>query len=393
MKALRFEGSGFEYFKIWIVNVLLTIVTIGLYYPWAKVRNHRYFYANSTLEGRNFEYHATGKQLFIGYLIAMGILIVFTVIQSVSPFGILLFMLTSFLAFPWIIWRSLKFNLRMSSFSNVRFSFEGLLGGAYFNFMLMPLLFFISLYVIPISLVFILPKLGMSNLIGVFLFLGGIATLALAIYLFALMRKRNTCYAIDGYRYGQGKFSCNLETKVFVLILLKTLGLGIAVMILGIILMAIFISASIGLAGLTQIQESMSDPGNMEDAMSSIVAIIFPVYAGMILAFLFIGAYSFTRQRTYIFSNSSLDEKITFVSTLKAKSMAWVMISNLIVIVFTLGLATPWAKVRMARLLLENTLVDTDAGFDEYLSEKQEQQSSLGEQIGDAFDVDVGIGI
>ncbi|MFT6387486.1 MAG: hypothetical protein ACJAUP_000857 [Cellvibrionaceae bacterium] len=44
MKTLRFEGKGFEYFKIWMVNILLTIVTLGLYYPWAKVRHLRYFY-------------------------------------------------------------------------------------------------------------------------------------------------------------------------------------------------------------------------------------------------------------------------------------------------------------------------------------------------------------
>ena len=52
----------------------------------------------------------------------------------------------------------------------------------------------------------------------------------------------------------------------------------------------------------------------------------------------------------------------------------------------------PWAKVRMARLILENTQVDTSQGFSEYLTQKQKEQSSLGEQIGDAFDVDVGIG-
>ena len=84
MNALQFEGSGFEYFKIWIVNILLTIVTLGLYYPWAKVRNRRYFCANSTLDGRNFEYHATGKQLFLGYLIAMGLLIAYIVLQNIS---------------------------------------------------------------------------------------------------------------------------------------------------------------------------------------------------------------------------------------------------------------------------------------------------------------------
>ena len=41
----EFRGDGAEYFKIWIVNILLTIVTLGIYSAWAKVRNNRYFYS------------------------------------------------------------------------------------------------------------------------------------------------------------------------------------------------------------------------------------------------------------------------------------------------------------------------------------------------------------
>ena len=48
-EPLRFTGSGSEYFRIWIVNVLLTIVTLGFYSPWAKVRRLKYFYGNTYL--------------------------------------------------------------------------------------------------------------------------------------------------------------------------------------------------------------------------------------------------------------------------------------------------------------------------------------------------------
>ena len=75
MKRIQFKGTGTEYFKIWIVNVLLCIVTIGIYYPWAKVRTRRYFYANTEYADRYFDYHATGKQLFFGYLIGVLILL------------------------------------------------------------------------------------------------------------------------------------------------------------------------------------------------------------------------------------------------------------------------------------------------------------------------------
>ena len=36
---LEFRGNGYEYFRIWIVNILLTIMTLGIYSAWAKVRN------------------------------------------------------------------------------------------------------------------------------------------------------------------------------------------------------------------------------------------------------------------------------------------------------------------------------------------------------------------
>lgn len=45
----QFRGTAKEYFKIWIVNVLLSIVTFGIYSAWAAVRTRRYFYGNTVL--------------------------------------------------------------------------------------------------------------------------------------------------------------------------------------------------------------------------------------------------------------------------------------------------------------------------------------------------------
>jgi uncharacterized membrane protein YjgN (DUF898 family) len=59
----EFRGSGAEYFRIWIVNLLLTIVTLGIYSAWAKVRRLRYFYGNTYLDGHSFEFH--GRPLAI----------------------------------------------------------------------------------------------------------------------------------------------------------------------------------------------------------------------------------------------------------------------------------------------------------------------------------------
>jgi len=78
---------------------------------------------------------------------------------------------------------------------------------------------------------------------------------------------------------------------------------------------------------------------------------------------------------------------------MSARSLAWVSFSNLLAIIVTLGLAIPWASVRMARYVANHTQVDTSQGFSDYVSQRQSEQSSLGDQLGDAFDVDIGIGI
>ena len=54
----EFRGNGGEYFKIWIVNVLLTLITLGIYSAWATVRNNRYFYSNTFVNDVSFDYLA-----------------------------------------------------------------------------------------------------------------------------------------------------------------------------------------------------------------------------------------------------------------------------------------------------------------------------------------------
>lgn len=56
-EPLHFTGSGGEYFHIWIVNLLLTILTLGVYSAWAKVRRLQYFCRNTRLAGASFDYH------------------------------------------------------------------------------------------------------------------------------------------------------------------------------------------------------------------------------------------------------------------------------------------------------------------------------------------------
>jgi len=71
IRRLSFHGSGGSLFGIHIVNVLLTLITLGIYYFWGKVRVRSYLLSQSEFEGDRFSYHGTGKELLIGWLKAM----------------------------------------------------------------------------------------------------------------------------------------------------------------------------------------------------------------------------------------------------------------------------------------------------------------------------------
>lgn len=400
MKQVAFKGTGNEYFNIWIVNILLCIVTLGIYYPWAKARNRRYFYANTVYEGRNFEYHATGKQLFLGYAIGVGLLILMSVLNSVFPSSNLITPIILFIGVPWVIWRSLKFNARMTSFSNVRFGFDGSLGQAYFNYLLLPILGFLAFY-LPIILgfvpMFLDTEIGIPAWVKVFAPFVAILAVVLSIYVAGFTKKKITDYAIGKAKFGQGSFNTNVTTKEFIFILLKAGLVVFAVFVVLAILAGIIFGLIMGGSMVTDMStlnpEVMAE--NMAGEVNPLVGLLVPLlYLGFIAASLFVRAYFYSRNRRYIYANTQLDNKIDFKSTVGAKSYFWVIFSNFLITIFTLGFGRPWAKVREAKYLAQNTWIEaTDTDIDSYLTQKQAEQSAIGEEIGDVFDVDVGIGL
>ncbi|MBP8928221.1 MAG: DUF898 family protein, partial [Ottowia sp.] len=65
---IEFTGSGGEYFRVWIVNVLLSIVTLGLYTPWARRRTAQYFYSHTQVAGSPLEFVAETRRMVFGFL-------------------------------------------------------------------------------------------------------------------------------------------------------------------------------------------------------------------------------------------------------------------------------------------------------------------------------------
>ena len=121
----EFRGDGTEYFKIWIVNILLTIVTLGIYSAWAKVRSKRYFYSNLYLDGESFRYLAEPLVILKSRIIAVIALISFVLLSGIFPIAYLFISLLFLVLVPFLVVRSLAFNHRMTAYRNVQFRFNG----------------------------------------------------------------------------------------------------------------------------------------------------------------------------------------------------------------------------------------------------------------------------
>ncbi|GLS25491.1 YjgN family protein [Marinibactrum halimedae] len=147
VRDLRFEftGRGGDYFKIWLVNLLLTVLTLGVYSAWASVRKKQFFYGNTTLDGGGFTYSASPTELMVirfglllGGWVSCALLLWYPVMGVVG---------LVFLAgiFPWAMHTSLRFHAEHSAYRNLAFQFKGRVIEAYSVFLLWPLLSLLSL--------------------------------------------------------------------------------------------------------------------------------------------------------------------------------------------------------------------------------------------------------
>ena len=129
-KPLSFHGEGGRYFGIWAVNVILTILTMGLYYPWAKAAIRKFMWNATEMEGDRFVFHGTGKEMFRGFVIAYLIIISMLIMVNLidTPFVGLIFLVAMTALVPFAIFGGWRYRMSRTSWRGIFFSFRGDLG-------------------------------------------------------------------------------------------------------------------------------------------------------------------------------------------------------------------------------------------------------------------------
>lgn len=317
---LEFTGSGREYFGIWIVNILLTIVTLGIYSAWATVRNNQYFYGNTRMDGTSFQYLASPITILKGRLIALAVLVVYVVLSEMYVEAAIVFGLAFIPLVPWIMVRSLRFNAINSAYRNIRFDFQGSYGQAF-------------------MVAFVWPLLNMLTLL----------------LLTPLVMKKTHEFIANGSRYGTTEFQLKADTGTYY----RFFGKGL------------LIAIAFGVAAFLAMQHIGFTVGSIIAAVGYLT--LFGYFMAGI-ANLFLGAVHLDSHE--------------FESRLQPLQMIWIYLSNSFLVVITLGLFTPWAKVRMAQYRASCTSMMVRGDLNHFVAAEQNRASALGQELGDAFDVD-----
>ncbi len=317
-----FHGSGREYFKIWLVNIILTILTLGIYSAWAKVRHKKYIYGSVRLNGAGFEYLADPVKILKGRMIAGVFLVLYSTLSNLFPQIGFIFSLVLFPAVPWIVVRALAFNARNSALRNIRFGFSGRVKDAAKTFVLWPIL-------VPLTLGILAP--------------------------YAYYRQRK--FIVENSSYGTTRFAFTATARDYY---------------------RLFLSASVPLV----------------IGVCLVAAVIFFIPPLAVPAALALYLYLFALysvKTTNLQFNSSQLAAHRFKANLRIKEYLALVVTNSLATALTLGLFYPWAKIRTLRYKFSRLSLITSGDIDTFIAGEQKQVGSVGEEMSDFFDIDIGL--
>lgn len=344
-QPLRFTGNGAEYFGIWIVNLLLTIVTIGIYSAWAKVRRLQYFYRHTELAGSSFDFHGSPIKILIGRVIALAVLIAYEWTARLRSPLIFAVLLALAVIMPWLLRNSFRFRLYNTSWRGARFHFRGSVAGAYRVFLLNGFLSLITLYVMA-----------------------------------PFMHQRLKAYQHDNSWFGRTRASFHARVGQFYLIYLFLL-----VALIG-------FSILLGVSGIfaTFVHTMQLQKQGVRVNPSTVLHSLALLYGAFIVMGLLIGPIIHALITNLIWSNTRVGEH-RIECKMPPSKLIWITVSNFVLVVITLGLFIPWAAVRSAKFQLESVQVLPSSDLQEFEAGEPEDVGAIGEETATAFDFDISL--
>lgn len=130
-------GTGRALFILVFKNLLLTLVTFGIYLPWARTERRKYLWQNVDFDGHRFRYHGTGREMMVGYAkVTLGYLVLIglpALVAKLNPRAGAVAQVAGFLILvplvPIAIYGSRRYLLGRTSLRGIRFGLDPGAGG------------------------------------------------------------------------------------------------------------------------------------------------------------------------------------------------------------------------------------------------------------------------
>jgi uncharacterized membrane protein YjgN (DUF898 family) len=342
--AFTFYGSGVEYFRIWLANILLTLLTFGVYSAWAKVRRMKYFYENTELLGARFGYHADPKKIFTGRLLAIltvgGFYLAAYFYPVIEPLGSIIWVA----ALPVLLSLALYFGLRNTSYRGLNFAFVGTVKQSYQTLWLPLTLALLGLIALALVMNHLAPG-TMGLYLGILVFVTYLLFPILVMPLFHAQWKR---YAHMHSFYGNVPFSFDATVKQY-----AKAYIGCIFVFLG-IMIAFGLLALLVVAGILGKTSAASKSSSIARNLPEIFAVIVFLYAVLL---------TMTPYMKAVFFNLAWRNTQFGAHKFRAALPLWGMVglaaSNLILVLLSLGFYRPFAVIRTQKYLLEHLYIES----------------------------------
>jgi uncharacterized membrane protein YjgN (DUF898 family) len=345
--------------KLTIVNFLLGIVTLGFYRFWAKTNVRKHIWSSVHINGEPLEYTGTGMELFKGFLMVFGLFILPYVIaltaatfiqgpeSAVAIFMQFAFFLAIYVLWGFAIYKARKFQLSRTHWRGIRGTLVG-------SAMTYSLLYFGSLLAKSMSMGWATPVMN------------------------TVLAEQIT----NDMRFGDAAFKFKGRAgplyPTYALCWFLTLAAIVAVIVI-----------AVSSAGLSAYLSSVFDPAAATESVEEMAS-----YIGLAIGVLFLlsmliipmlwAVYSAKEMRT--FATYTRFDGVPFTLNATAGSIIRLTVINLLLIIFTLGIAWPFVQQRVVKFVVDRLKLEGLIDIDR-IRQSSAKMDSRGEGLADAFDV------
>ena len=393
---LEFTGSGGEYFRVWIVNVLLSIVTLGFYTPWARRRTAQYFYSHTLVAGSPLEFTAQQRKMVMGFVMLMLITLAYNIAANTGQDAAVGVFLLSGAALSPLIWGSaMRFRLGSTRWRGLRLQFTASWKEVYlaswplFALALVWFGVFFGLQALSPELAEVLqevedeaadPKMpSFTPAMGGVLLLGAV----LSVLCFIRLEYNYKSLLVLNTQVGTERGRWKPVYMDFVKVWLATVAVFLLTVVGFSVLIGILAGSSIALFA------SQSSRLGLWLFVVIIVSIVAGIFM-LILASAPARAYREARMFQLMWNNIGVSQVARFKCRLKSGSYVGLRVKNMLLTLLTMGLYRPFARVSEYRMKCESVTLHVKGGVEQVAGTLvRQQQGGLGDALADAAGLDL----